>query len=344
MLTTSWLLAALAVALAWPVPVLLSRATWPSRSPVAAMILWQGVALAGGLSMIGAFLTWGLAPAGHGLVPALIDFAAAVVGGRPFPELTLIHVFALSVAGLLSIQLLLTLLRSAWRLRRHRMQHRSMLALLARSHSDTTHPGTLVIEHATPAAYCLPGSGSVTVLTSGLIGELSPAELRAVLAHESAHLTQRHDLLLLAFTSWQAALPWLPTTRLALTAVAELVEELADDAAMKTSSRTDLLGALAVVAAGAAPAQAGGTQVPDATVPGPTSSGTESSNTGPSGSTPVPDTLQGSLSETLSSARLQRLFNPAPPLPTWASVTVVAGGVALVAAPTAALLATGWGA
>ncbi|MGO1319464.1 MAG: M56 family metallopeptidase [Galactobacter sp.] len=327
MLTTSWLLAALAVALAWPVPVLLSRAKWPSRSPVAAMLLWQGVALAGGLSMIGAFLTWGLAPAGHGLVPALIDFAAAVVGGKPFPDLTLIHVFALSVAGLLSLQLLLTLVRSSWRLHRHRAKHREMLSLLARSHTDAAHPGTLVIQHSTPAAYCLPGSGSVTVLTSGLIGELSAAELRAVLAHESAHLTQRHDLLLLAFTSWQAALPWLPTTRLALSAVGELVEELADDAALRSASRTDLLGALAVVAAGATPAQARNAP----------------SEAAPSGIISSPDAVQGSLSETLSSARLQRLFTPVDPLPKWGTATVVACGVALVAAPTGALLAAGWG-
>jgi Zn-dependent protease with chaperone function len=337
-LLTSWLLAALAVALAWPVPVILSRAAWPSRSPVAAMILWQGVALAGGLSMIGAFLTWGLAPVGDGLVPALIDFARAVLGGSPFPGLSLIHVFALSVAGLLSIQLLLTLLRAAWRLRRKRAHHRAVLSLLARSQSDGTPPGTLVIEHSTPAAYCLPGAGSVTVLTSGLLGTLSERELRAVLAHEAAHLTQRHDLLLLAFTSWQAALPWLPTTRLALQAVGELVEEMADDAALRRCSRTDLLGALAVVAGAAGAGAPAGPAAPAADQAGHTPSGIG----GGDGPTDL-GTLQGSLSETLSSARLARLFTAPEPLPGWANAIVICCGIALVAAPTGGLLAAGWG-
>ena len=59
MLTASYLLAALAVVLAWPAPVALSRARWTARSPFTALVLWQAIALAGGLSMIGAMLVWG---------------------------------------------------------------------------------------------------------------------------------------------------------------------------------------------------------------------------------------------------------------------------------------------
>ena len=64
MFWTSWFLAVLAIALAWPAPVLLSRAQWPARSPFTAMLLWQAIALAGGLSMIGAMLVYGLEPIG----------------------------------------------------------------------------------------------------------------------------------------------------------------------------------------------------------------------------------------------------------------------------------------
>ncbi len=120
------------------------------------------------------------------------------------------------------------------------------------SEKSPTDPATLVLDHETPVAYCLPSfSGSVTVLSRGLVQKLSPDELRAVMAHERAHLDQRHDLLLLAFTSWNDALPWLPTSRLSLAAVQELVEMLADDAALREVQSPTLLRALLTVATGA---------------------------------------------------------------------------------------------
>lgn len=71
MFWTSYFLAVLALILAWPVPVLLSRAHWPARSPFTAMVLWQAIALAGGLSMIGAMLVYGLEPIGNNLLAGL---------------------------------------------------------------------------------------------------------------------------------------------------------------------------------------------------------------------------------------------------------------------------------
>ncbi|MGE9527717.1 M56 family metallopeptidase, partial [Escherichia coli] len=77
----------------------------------------------------------------------------------------------------------------------------------------------------------------MTVLSDGLMAALEPAELRAVLIHENAHLSQRHHLLLWAFAAWRQALPWLPTTRLAQESVNSLIEMLADDVALKTESK-----------------------------------------------------------------------------------------------------------
>ena len=57
-------LAVLAALLAWPVPALLARARWPRRDPLAALVCWQAIGLAGGLSIIGALLVHGLAPWG----------------------------------------------------------------------------------------------------------------------------------------------------------------------------------------------------------------------------------------------------------------------------------------
>ena len=62
-----------------------------------------------------------------------------------------------------------------------------------------------------PVAYCLPGPlRSITVFSAGLLELLEPDELEAVVAHERAHVEQRHDIVLIAFRAWYASLPWFP--------------------------------------------------------------------------------------------------------------------------------------
>src|SRR5699024_1511101 len=96
-----------------------------------------------------------------------------------------------------------------------------------------------------PWDYCLPAmTQPLTVVSRGLLDELSAKQLAAVLAHESAHLTQRHDLLRLAFQAWHKAAPWFPATRAAVNEVTELTEIMADDAALSQHGRTDLTSAL----------------------------------------------------------------------------------------------------
>lgn len=244
-----YFLAALAVLLAWPVPVLLSRAKWPGRSPFTAMVLWQSIALSGGLSMIGAMLIWGLRPLGANLGQSLGRLWQVVVENRPAETLGLLHVFALSAAGLLGTHLVFILLLTLVRIQRQRRRHRDRLNLLSLPAENA--PGTLVISHPAPVAYCLPGGArSVTVLSDGLLNLLSPEELKAVLAHERAHLSQRHHLLQWAFAAWRSALPWLPTSQLALYSVNALIEMLADDAALDNAQRPALIRAIAIVATG----------------------------------------------------------------------------------------------
>lgn len=231
MLLAASIMGAIAVALAWPVPVLLSRAKWPSRFPALAMVAWQAIGLIGGITMIGAGLTFGAWP----FVNRSLQSNVWLV--------TLSH-FALAFSVFLGLHLILTLVMTWFRISRKRVRHRNLLALLSEP-SDIA-PNALVIPHDSPVAYCVPGSSrSLTVLSRGLISTLSSNEIAAVVAHERAHLTQRHDLLILAFESWHRSLPWLPTARLARTAVSELMEMLADDAALREVSRTDLLRALA---------------------------------------------------------------------------------------------------
>lgn len=231
MLILATIMGVIAVALAWPVPVALSRAGWTSQHPALAMVAWQAVGLIGGITMIGAGLAFGMWP----LVDSRLQSNVLLV--------TLTH-FALAFSIFLGLHLVLTLVMTWYRISRKRVRHRNLLALLSEP-SDIA-PNALVIPHDSPVAYCVPGtSHSLTVLSRGLLANLSPHEIKAVVAHERAHLTQRHDLLILAFESWQRSLPWLPTARLARSAVGELMEMLADDAALREVSRADLLRALA---------------------------------------------------------------------------------------------------
>ena len=220
MIALTFGLAALALALAWPVPVVLSQAAWPRRAPARALLLWQVIALAGGFSIIGALVAAGFAF-------SFVFFAAGAV---------------------LAAHLLLTLLATVVSTERERRRHRELVTLLSNPSPDLA--ATRVIDYDAPAAWCLPvGIHSVTVLSAGLIRMLEPAQLQAVIAHERAHLQQRHWVVLTAFTAWHRALPWFPIATRARRAVNELVEMLADDRAAAAVGATTVADAIAIVAA-----------------------------------------------------------------------------------------------
>ncbi|MEW9870589.1 M56 family metallopeptidase [Arthrobacter sp. HS15c] len=328
MFWTSYLLAVLAIVLAWPVPIFLSRAQWPARSPFTAMLLWQAIALAGGLSMIGAMLVYGLEPIGDNLIAGLRALAGMVLFNAPTTALGFWHLFALSAAALLTAHLVFTLLLTYYKIERQRRRHRELLALLASP--STEGAGTVVISHDSPVAYCLPGGArSVTVLSDGLMAALEPAELRAVLIHENAHLSQRHHLLLWAFAAWRQALPWLPTTRLAQESVNSLIEMLADDVALKTESKATLIKAIAIVASGSASSGAGAGFQPSGTA-GLALEGLETAAG-----------VTGSDSARTTASRVSRLLSPRPQLPAAIRGSVLAGCVLLLALPTALLIVPG---
>jgi len=223
--TAALALAAVAVALAWPVPIALSRARWPVRHPAIALLLWQAIGLAGGFSMIGALLLAGL------LVLPRYPVLAAIP------------------AAALTVYLLAHLAVTIVRVERQRHRHLALLNLLSAPHPTRAH--TRVLDDASPVAYCLPrGIGSLTVLSQGLLDRLEPEELAAVVAHERAHVEQRHDILLVAFRAWRSALPWFPIAALAEDEVAALVEMLADDRARRTAPDGVLARTILAVSSG----------------------------------------------------------------------------------------------
>ncbi len=326
MIAAAIALAALAVVLAWPVPVALARAAWPSRAPATALALWQAIALAGGLSMIGALLTFGLAPFGTTLVDASL---AAVTdasgltsgpGGEPggatlWPP-PISNLLALVVAGLLAAYLVANLLRTALLIERQRRRHRQLVRLLSTPVPD--HPNTRLINVELPVAYCLPGSPHpITVFSAGLVQLLDDVQLRAVIQHEKAHLVQHHYVVLMAFDAWHRSLPWFPTATRARTEVALLIEMLADDHARRTVDGRTLAGAIALVASGAANGATGGSAT---------------------GTTSAIDTDLARHHAHQQRARVSRLIGDAPGLSRARQTLVLAGAIALVAVPTVLLL------
>lgn len=250
MLQASLALAALAALLAVPVPLLLGRARWPARSPAVALVLWQSIAIAGGLSMIGSLLVFGLAPFGDSLIAGGLGLLDYFAGHQPPSPIEAWHLFALWGAVLLGLHLSLTLVLTVVRSERQRRRHAQLVTLLSSPLTTTTR----LLDTPTPVAYCLPGAlSSVTVFSAGLVELLSEQQLSAVIEHEKAHVVQRHDVVLVAFRAWNAALPWFPIASRAQREVGLLVEMLADDRARKHVADPVLATAITLVGAGSAP-------------------------------------------------------------------------------------------
>lgn len=265
MIAVAVLLGGFALLLAWPIPVLLSRASWPARSPAIALALWQAIALGGGLSMIGCLLVFGASPAGSLLAAAEALLPHLFTGPIP-PEFGVVHLAALTLAAGLAVHLALNLALTAVRAERERRRQHQLIDLL--SDPMPGQPRTRVLAHPVPLAYCVPGIRTATVLTDGLIDALDDAELRAVIAHERAHLDQLHHLVLLAFRAWHSALPWFPIANRAERSVVLLTEMLADDRARREVGDDALRRAMLQVGSGGEPGaytDSGGV-VPDGTM------------------------------------------------------------------------------
>jgi Zn-dependent protease with chaperone function len=307
---TALTLGVLAALLAWPVPAALARARWPQRDPLAALVCWQAIGLAGGLSIIGALLVHGLAPWGHSLPEAWWHWVEHWFTGRP-PDAAVRgdHWVAQTLAAVLALELLGVLVLSGVRTARTRRRHRALLELVVRPGAPSSDADTLLLDHPAPVAFCIPGVRPLLVLSSGIVEELDGAQVDAVVAHERAHLAEHHHLLLLPFVAWRAALPVLPAADRAHDAVRDLVEMRADDVALCSlrgvDPRRTLAAAIVAVAAGA------GGQLPE-----------------------------GALAVTggAVAVRVRRLLVPACPLPSAARWSALASAVALLLAPTLLLV------
>jgi len=296
---TALVLLVFGILLAEPVSRGLAVAHWPSRDPVGGLLLWQAVGLAGGLSLLGSGLVYGLAPFGSSLPVAAAGAAQALRVGVLPASFDVLHGAALVVALVIGLRLVGVLVVVTVRTLRARARHRDLLDLLGTPWPAAPH--ARVLDHPLPVAYCLPGLRSRLVVSAGVLDMLDPAQVRAVLAHENAHLKERHDLVVLPFVAWGAPAPFVRGMVDAQVAVAALIEMRADDVAANRAAPAELTAALGSM----------GHATPAAAL---------------------------SSFTTALDRRLARIADPPPPLSAAVQVAVRLVAMALVAVPTALLL------
>jgi Zn-dependent protease with chaperone function len=222
-----------ALAAAWLFPAVLRRADLGRRDPAALLAGWLA-AMATVVLTATAGVVLLLLPE-HGPVGSLLhathDCLAAVRHGSP-PEVEE-RSGALGAVILLAVTVRVGLVywRGAQRRDRTRAAHLGVLRPVTRP--DPAAPDTLWLEHERPVAFSLTGRRGVIVVTDGLNRHLSDDGVAAVLAHERAHLSGRHHLVLAIADALRAALPFLPLFRQAPLAVRDLVELAADGAAAR---------------------------------------------------------------------------------------------------------------
>lgn len=234
---TPILLGLIGVALALPVPALLSRATWPILAPAAAIALWQSLALAAVLAISGAALSTAL---------------WLVTDPDPAPWRIALHALILATGVLVWARFWW----AAWQVwretSRRRARHRELVDLLGEPHGAL--PAVRILAEETPVAYCIPRLRDArVVVSSGAVETLDDDALVAVLEHERSHVRTRHDLVLEAFGVLHRAFPRILRTDAPLHQSQVLVELMADDAARRAVGSPPLARAIVALAGARTP-------------------------------------------------------------------------------------------
>lgn len=238
-------------------PRSLARSHWAHRTPRLAVTVWilLGLTLIASVSLTALQLllptagshhlsrfTEACVVSGGAQCGSLLPNGLAGVDTRVWAAL----VAAASVPAAFAVMFVRELLSA----RRRRLRHADLLRLVGSRRPEL---GATVLEHDTPAVYCLPGRGPQVVVSSGALEVLTRQQVTAVLEHERAHIAGRHHLLVAAAGAFGAIFRELPLARLARTEVPLLLEMAADDRALRRCSRDALATALYAVASGQAP-------------------------------------------------------------------------------------------
>ena len=309
----------------------------------AASAAWWAPALLAPLTRRGVSVRAGLAAWLTAMASVLVSAAVAVqfsvrTVAADWPQLT--QALCRSVAGsactpevygsvlyqagvtVLAASLTLAGVAAAWRygrrVRRSRAQTRSHAqAALLVGRAIAGGARTVMLDDPRPAAYCVAGRPAAIVVTSGALAVLDPPQLRAVLAHEDAHLAHGHHALATVTRGLAAAFPGIPLFTRGAAEVARLTEMAADDTAARASGRPALVAALIAIATGAAVSSA---DIPGADIQG----------------AAVPAGAMAAASRAVPD-RVERMLRPSSPARSAAFAAALALAVTLLAAAPPAL-------
>lgn len=155
------------------------------------------------------------------------------------PQIVLIGTVAAITGAALVIAVRLT--KSVHLLRNNAREHAAAVRIVGQR---TDVDGVVVVTAENPAAYCVAGSPPAIVLTSATLVTLDDSELAAVLAHERAHLSGHHWIVVTMLRSLNAVLPAVGLISQAAQHVPRLLEMCADDTATRHHDPRALLSGL----------------------------------------------------------------------------------------------------
>lgn len=236
-------------------PFVLERAT-RRLSPVSGIFAWTATMGAVLGSWTAAAVAAGVALRGFdGHLHSIISGCSAMVQsllGATFGDAMQIGLSGMvGVAALAVVVLLARLVFVLARARSRTHRHCRLVWLVGELRPGA--PDALLLDTAERCVYCVAGRPSAIVITRGALEALDPRQLAAVLAHERAHLTERHHLLIAVSRGAAAVLPHVRLFRTGADAIARLVEMRADDVALRDHARPVLAGALLALSGGAQP-------------------------------------------------------------------------------------------
>ncbi|UQA91077.1 M56 family metallopeptidase [Streptomyces halobius] len=233
-------------------PLLLTRTGWAARAPRLAIWAWQAITATVVVSVAlgGLVLAVPTVPVSGNLAEMLHACVMALRAQYMTPGGAVAAATGTVLALVLLGRVGWCLGAALWRARRERRRHAEVLAMVGCERPDL---GVTVLDDDRPAVYCLPGTGHRIVLTSAALAALEPRALDAVIAHERAHIRQRHHLALAYAEALERAFPKVALFRVAAVETRRLVEMAADDEATARTDALTLAGALVELAGAGVP-------------------------------------------------------------------------------------------
>ncbi len=218
------------------------------RLAVAGLMATLGVWLLG-LAAIGPMLAWGFSGPSD-MMPGntAVVCQRCLDAANPLPAGVEVNV-GIPIVLLLAMPLLLVavLAVSGYRYWRKHRGERTKLEHALRMGARSGHVAGVevtIMPWSKPSAFAISKRRWGIVVSTGLLQTLTADELSAVVAHEAAHLRQRHHLLLGLLYGLIRPLRWVPFVATIEAAIPHYLEMAADNAAREATSTPVLASAL----------------------------------------------------------------------------------------------------